>query len=199
MKVNSDGRLPEFTEEEKALVKGSFDFLGLNHYTSKFVHHSGEKGRDWGSDGQFWTSEYNMYGELIGPYAGVSWLMVYPEGLRGILKWIDKRYGHYPVYVFENGVYPPNENDKPIEEALHDDFRIDFYKNYIGNMELAMEEDGVDVRGYFAWSILDNFEWTNGYSVRFGMTYVDYENDQKRYPKDSAYWYSNYANQKTQS
>ena len=65
---------------------------------------------------------------------------------------------------------------------------IDFYKGYIGQVARAMDE-GADVRGYYAWTLLDNFEWAMGYSQRFGLVYVDFENEQKRFVKDSGYWY----------
>ena len=64
-------------------------------------------------------------------------------------------------------------------------------------MELAVTEDGMDVRGYFAWSLIDNFEWNMGYNVRFGLLYVDYANGLKRYPKNSAYWYSDWIKKHT--
>src|SRR3569833_2537432 len=76
------GRLPEFTEEESQLVKGSYDFMGLNHYTTKYIHYSGEVGKDYGNDGRFWESSTNIDGKLIGPYAECTWLNVYPLGLR---------------------------------------------------------------------------------------------------------------------
>lgn len=113
----TDNRLPEFTTEEAAIVKGSYDFLGLNHYTSKFIHYSGEVGRDWGSDGRFWESSTDKNNNLIGPYADADWLNVYPIGLRKLLVWIDKRYSHPPIYVFENGVCVPGEGSLSIVEA----------------------------------------------------------------------------------
>mmetsp|Transcript_21894 Transcript_21894/g.21075 ORF Transcript_21894/g.21075 Transcript_21894/m.21075 type:complete len:181 (+) Transcript_21894:1-543(+) len=179
------------------MVKGSFDFLGLNHYTSKFIHHSGEIGKDFSSDGRYWADSYNNNGEIIGPLADSVWLNVYPQGIRKLLNWIDKRYDHHPIYVFENGVSVPGENELAVEDAVHDQFRLDYYKDYIQNVEWAIE-DGVDVIGYFAWSVMDNFEWADGYSVRFGMVYVDYEDNQKRYIKDSAYWYSDWIKKHTQ-
>jgi beta-glucosidase len=90
----TDNRLPEFTEEEAAIVKGSYDFMGLNHYTTKYVHYSGEVGKDYGNDGRFWESSTDINGNLIGPYADSTWLNVYPLGLRKLLNWIDKRYNH---------------------------------------------------------------------------------------------------------
>lgn len=97
------------------------------------------------------------------------------------------------IYVFENGVSVPNENDMPITQAVHDTFRLDFYKGYISNAITAMTEDGVNLGAYFAWSLMDNFEWADGYSVRFGMVYVDYEDNQKRYVKDSLAWYTQFT------
>ena len=64
------------------------------------------------------------------------------------------------------------------------------YRNYIANMIEAVTTDGVKLNSYFAWSLVDNFEWADGYNTRFGLTYVDYKNDQKRYIKDSFIWYS---------
>jgi beta-glucosidase len=94
------------------------------------------------------------------------------------------------IYIFENGVSVPGETEKPIADAIHDQFRIDFYKGYIQAVIDSVLIDGVNVRGYFGWSLLDNFEWADGYSTRFGLTYVDYKDSQRRYIKDSFRWYS---------
>ncbi|KAH1123343.1 hypothetical protein J1N35_006503 [Gossypium stocksii] len=72
-------------------------------------------------------------------------------------------------------------------ESLHDSNRVNFYRSYLKELKRAMD-DGANVTGYFAWSILDNFEWLLGYTSRFGLVYVD-RNDLKRYPKLSAYWF----------
>ena len=71
---------------------------------------------------------------MIGPYAASSWLTIYPEGLRGLLNWIDKRYNHPKIYIFENGVSVPGESQAPVFEALRDSFRIDYYRGHIYNM-----------------------------------------------------------------
>ena len=73
------------------------------------------------------------------------------------------------------------------EEYLHDTVRIDFYKNYLTELKKGID-DGANVVGYFAWSLLDNFEWLSGYTSKFGIVYVDFTT-LKRYPKDSAYWF----------
>ena len=74
----------------------------------------------------------------------------------------------------------------PREQILDDEFRAEYFRGYIGALAKAVEEDGVDVRAYLAWSLMDNFEWAEGYETRFGVTFVDYEGGQKRYPKKSA-------------
>jgi beta-glucosidase len=94
--------------------------------------------------------------------------------------------GHLPIYVTENGCYY-NDTLEP-DGKVHDDNRIDFYRGYIGQVARALDE-GCDVRGYYAWTLIDNFEWAMGYSARFGLTYVDFEDGQKRYIKDSGYWF----------
>ena len=133
-------------------------------------------------------------GKPIGPQAQSSWLNVYPEGLRGILKWINDRYTNETIYVFENGVSVPNETKMSIADAVHDKFRVDFYKGYIQNAINVVTLDGVNLKGYFGWSLMDNFEWADGYDVRFGMAYVDFDT-QKRYMKDSLIWYAQMAKQ----
>ncbi|CRK30487.1 hypothetical protein BN1708_005145 [Verticillium longisporum] len=97
-----------------------------------------------------------------------------------------KRYNYPTIYVTESGTSVLGESDKPIDEILDDTLRTEYFDTYVKAMAKAVSEDGCKVQGYMAWSLLDNFEWAEGYVTRFGVTYVDYENDQKRYPKKSA-------------
>jgi len=193
MKAGVGARLPVFTAEEKRLLLGSWDYFGMNHYTSNYVmNNPSQQGQGWYED-QKMTTTATRDGKLIGPQADSTWLYVVPWGIHKMLHWVSARYGNPPIYVTENGVSVPHENDLPLEQALHDQFRIDFYSQYISNVSLAISE-GVDVKGYFAWSLMDNFEWADGYSVRFGLHYVDYKDGLKRYAKDSAKWYSKFIN-----
>lgn len=186
MKMALGKRLPRFTEDEKALVKGSSDFYGMNHYTTNYVRPG--HGPDFMGGAEYL---YKRDGQLIGPQCESSWLRVVPWGFRKLLNWIYDRYG-VPIYVTENGCSVPNENNLSLDKLLQDDFRIEYYKGYLENMQLAMQ-DGVDIRGYFAWSLFDNFEWASGLAVRFGSVHVDYET-LVRTPKASAYfirdWFS---------
>ena len=91
-----------------------------------------------------------------------------------------------PIYITENGC---SYGDRPGPDGrVHDQRRIDFYNGYIGQVARAIDE-GADVRGYYAWTLIDNFEWAMGFSQRFGIIDVDFENEQKRTVKDSGYWF----------
>ena len=92
------------------------------------------------------------------PASASVWLFSVPWGLRKLLNWIDRRYGRPPIYVTENGWSTPGGED--VAAAVADSGRVAFYANYTSEMQRAINEDGVDVRGYFAWSLFDNFEWS---------------------------------------
>ncbi|KAL5727211.1 beta-glucosidase [Ranunculus cassubicifolius] len=140
-------RLPRFTKEQSYMVKGSYDFIGLNYYTARFVVN-------------------NVQSEDV-PES-------YSTGSRAI----------------EIGVDEANNSTLSLKEQLADHMRIDYYHHHLLYVLRAIEE-GVDVRGYFAWSLLDNFEWADGYTVRFGINYVDMKT-MKRYPKYSSVWFKKF-------
>jgi beta-glucosidase len=116
----------------------------------------------------------------------MGWEIV-PEGIYWILKGVKEEYNPQEVYITENGA----AFDDVVSEdgKVHDQNRIDYLRDHIEQVWRAIQ-DGVPLKGYFVWSLLDNFEWAEGYSKRFGIVYVDY-NTQKRIIKDSGYWYSN--------
>jgi beta-glucosidase/6-phospho-beta-glucosidase/beta-galactosidase len=189
MKDRAGDRLPKFTEEEKQLLKGSSDFFGLNSYATSYCAPSKEylagtppPNDETGSvvldEGVECTSDDAW------PKTDMGWNAV-PWGFGKLLQWINNRY--HPeggIIVTENGTAWP---DKTKEDAQNDQFRVDFYKGYITSMHDAIQK-GADVRGYFAWSFIDNYEWAEGYAKRFGLHWVNYET-QERVPKKSALWY----------
>ncbi|RPB04385.1 beta-glucosidase [Choiromyces venosus 120613-1] len=179
-------RLPEFTPEESELVKGTNDFYGMNHYTANYIKHLDTPADPFDNLGNLETLFYNKAGDCIGPETQSAWLRPHPEGFRKLLVWLSKRYGSPIIYVTENGTSLKGENDLPLEKVLDDEFRAEYFRTYIHAMTRARVESGVDVRGYLAWSLLDNFEWAEGYETRFGVTVVDYKNSHKRYPKKSS-------------
>lgn len=185
MRKQLGDRLPEFTPEELALVQGSNDFYGMNHYTADYVKHGDGNPAPEDFLGDLTTHSYNKAGECIGAETQSFWLRPNPQGFRGLINWLSKRYGYPPIYVTENGTSIKGENDLPKDKILNDQFRVDYYNGYVNALAQAVSEDGCNVKGYMAWSLMDNFEWAEGYETRFGSTFVDYKDNQKRYPKKS--------------
>ncbi|KAL7273337.1 Beta-glucosidase 1B [Rhizina undulata] len=185
MRKQLGSRLPEFTPEEVSLVKGSNDFYGMNHYTANYIKHRDTPPALNDNLGNLELSFYNKAGDCIGPETQSTWLRPSPEGFRKLLIWLSDRYGAPKIYVTENGTSVKGENDLGLPEVLDDEFRAEYFRGYIRALARARCESGVDVRAYLAWSLLDNFEWAEGYITRFGVTFVDYEDRQKRYPKKS--------------
>uniref|UniRef100_A0A803MRS8 Beta-glucosidase n=1 Tax=Chenopodium quinoa TaxID=63459 RepID=A0A803MRS8_CHEQI len=187
------GRLPKFSREQSSQIKGSFDFIGLNYYTSSYTAYapSFRNGKpNFNTDSLInITSERN--GIPIGPRAASDWLYIYPRGIFDLLLHIKKRYRNPIIYITENGCDESNDARLSLKEALSDGMRIHYYHDHLAFAQLATRF-AVRLKGYFAWSLLDNFEWGSGYTVRFGINYVDYNNGLKRYPKHSAIWFKNF-------
>lgn len=152
-------RLPTFTDEERELVKGSNDFYGMNHYTANYIRHKTTEPEADDFLGNLETLFTSKSGEGIGPETQSFWLRPNPQGFRNLLGWISNRYGKPKIYVTENGTSLKGENDLSKEEILDDEFRAEYFRSYLSALAKAVEEDGVDVRGYMAWSLMDNFEW----------------------------------------
>ncbi|KJZ74067.1 hypothetical protein HIM_06516 [Hirsutella minnesotensis 3608] len=186
MRAQLGDRLPTFTPDERALVHGSNDFYGMNHYTADFIRHRKGPANSLDHLGHLELFSHNKNGDTIGAETQCPWLRPCPLGFRDVLVWISRRYGRPKIYVTENGTSVKGESDMSIETALEDDFRVRYFDTYVRAMADAVRLDGVDVRGYFAWSLMDNFEWAEGYVTRFGVCFVDYDDGQKRYPKKSA-------------
>jgi beta-glucosidase len=166
MRKQLGDRLPTFTKEEVALVKGSNDFYGMNHYTANFIKHLTGTPPEDDFLGNLETLFYSKDGRCIGEETQSFWLRPNSQGFRDLLNWLSKRYGRPKIYVTENGTSIKGENDMPLDQILQDDFRVKYFRDYVTDMARAVTEDGVDVRGYMAWSLMDNFEWAEGYETR---------------------------------
>lgn len=155
MREQLGDRLPRFTPEERALVQGSNDFYGMNHYSADYVRHRtvGPPADDY--SGNVDMSKTNRKGESIGPETQCEWLRPNAAGFRNLLNWISNRYGRPTIYVTENGTSVKGESEMTLETALKDDFRAQYFKDYIGALAEAYSLDNVDVRGYMAWSLLE--------------------------------------------
>jgi beta-glucosidase len=150
------------------------DFLGINYYFRYLVRSKEIPEAQNMPPTQFSTGEFTDMG-----------LEVYPQGAYKLLKRLQADYSFPAFYFTENGAACPDHPDAQGE--VNDPARISFIKRHLEQMHQAILE-GVPLRGYFVWSLLDNFEWAFGYTKRFGIVYVDYPS-QKRIPKASANWY----------
>ncbi|XP_070663591.1 beta-glucosidase 12-like isoform X1 [Malus domestica] len=187
-------RLPSFTEEQSELLSGSYDFIGLNYYSARYASDASYNCSD--NPSYVTDPRVNVATELdgvpIGPQAASNWLYVYPKGIQDFLLYTKEKYNDPLIYITENGVDEFNDPTLPLPEALNDTNRIDYYNRHLCYVQAAIK-NGTNVKGYFAWSVLDNFEWDDGYTVRFGINYVDYESLQ-RSSKSSTYWFQSFLN-----
>uniref|UniRef100_A0A7N2LCL9 Uncharacterized protein n=1 Tax=Quercus lobata TaxID=97700 RepID=A0A7N2LCL9_QUELO len=305
-------RLLIFTESQSKMLKGSLDFLGVNYYTARYADDSTSSS----SVNLSYTTDSHVNlttekdGILIGQpvfslslsHTAADWLFIYPRGIRELMLYINKKYNNPPIFITENGV--ADNGSLPIQEALNDSLRINYYHSHLSNLLKAIRAKksysptththnilfaffrfsvlsvlsflffshrsltrrptptqaerlsasifdhmpkssttrsfsssllsysffdlaraskststattdlhwkrletirsgssffdlevllaGVDVRGYFAWTVLDDFEWNSGYTLRFGITYIDYKNVLTRYMKRSTLWFKKF-------
>lgn len=167
---------PEWPAEDLELIRQPLDFLGINYYTRSVS-------RD---DPAALPVRASGVRQPQHPCTETEW-EVYPPALTTLLLGVRERYGEVPLYITENGAafYDP---PAPLDGRIDDPLRVHYYREHLKAVREAIRE-GVDVRGYFAWSLLDNFEWSLGYSKRFGLVHVDYAT-QRRTPKASARFYA---------
>lgn len=163
--------LPKITDEDMKIISAPIDFYGQNIYHGYPVKSDGRGG-------------YICLERKTGyPRTSVGW-PIEPESLYWGPKFLYERYKK-PIYITENGMAA--HDAVSLDGKVHDPNRIDYMHRYLRELKRAAEE-GIGIGGYFAWSLMDNFEWSKGYFERFGMVYVDYET-QERIKKDSAIWY----------
>lgn len=167
---------PDFPAADLDLIRRPIDFLGVNYYTRSVTRH----------DDRALPVRAGAVRQPHHPYTETGW-EVYPPALTRVLLWVKERYGNPPVYITENGAafYDP---PKPLAGAVEDPLRVHYLREHLRAAHRALRQ-GVDLRGYFAWSLLDNLEWSLGYSKRFGIVHVDFET-QQRTPKASARFYA---------
>lgn len=173
-------RLPVMSEEEKEFIKGSADFLAINHYSSRLVYPREENPNLPIS----WSADTNI-DETVNPTwkrAKSAWLYSVPEGLRDLLVWIKNSYNNPITIIGENGW---SDNGQ-----IEDNDRIEYLKAYLSSVALAINEDKCNVVGYIVWSLTDNFEWQKGFTERFGIYSIDFQSvDKERVPKKSAQFF----------
>ncbi|CAH2057011.1 unnamed protein product, partial [Iphiclides podalirius] len=179
-------RLPAFTQEEIDLIRGTYDFSGVNYYTSRTVRKAvvGEAIGSWPLGDGAVDLDAVMGVREDWRKAASSWFWVYPQGLRKKLAWLKKNYGDIEVFITENGI-------STFSADLDDPVRVNYFRNHLEQVWLAINEDGVNVTGYTAWTMMDNFEWADGYSLKFGLYSVDPDDEKlTRVPRSSAKYYA---------
>jgi len=190
MRERAGRRMPVFSADDKKLLKaGRPDFFALNHYTSRLC--SNAPGFPLSSKPGEPPSYFSDAGVAVkdvwmAAKADPEWLHMVPWGLRDVLVWIHDRYGAPKIMITENGCACPNESNWQQSSQANDVFRQKQILSYINATWEAINVYGVDVIGYTYWSLLDNFEWADGYKYRFGLVHVDYDTPGKvRQLKDS--------------
>jgi len=166
---------PEWPDADYRLISQPIDFLGVNYYTRSVTKF----------DAAAEPMRAAPVPQPAAVYTEMDW-EVYPRGLTDTLRWVKDRYGDLPLYVTENGAA---FDDPPLAaDRLEDAPRVEYLRAHLRALRAALEA-GVDVRGYFVWSLFDNFEWVLGYAKRFGIVHVDFQS-QRRTLKASADYYS---------
>eukprot|EP01023_Acetabularia_acetabulum_P063823 TRINITY_DN8092_c0_g2_i8.p1 TRINITY_DN8092_c0_g2~~TRINITY_DN8092_c0_g2_i8.p1 ORF type:complete len:444 (-),score=64.91 TRINITY_DN8092_c0_g2_i8:383-1714(-) len=159
--------LPPFTPEQQQIILGSSDFFGINHYSSYVVKLARFEGKGYNHD--VGVDKQCIAGTKL---SSMGW-PIYPQGMRKLLNYITDRYKpEGGIIVTENGVALDEDEEST---ALSDVNRLKYIHDYLKQVQLSVREDGVDCRGYFYWSMTDNFEWQHGYSKRFGLYRINYD------------------------
>ena len=167
---------PQWPDEDFRLIGQRIDFLGVNYYTRSVTRF----------DAAALPLQAAAVRQPAATYTEMGW-EIYAPGLTETLRWVRDTYGPMPLYVTENGA-AFHEPPSVAGERLEDPLRVEYLRSHLGAVHQALAQQ-VDVRGYFVWSLLDNFEWVLGYAKRFGIVHVDFAT-QRRTPKASAGFYS---------
>ncbi|HEY3217028.1 MAG TPA: GH1 family beta-glucosidase [Candidatus Eisenbacteria bacterium] len=165
---------PDYAEEDVSRIREPVDYVGVNYYTRQVVRHDPMAP-------PFRLSAVPVPEALT---METGW-EVFPAGLTRTLLWVRERYGNVPIYVTENGAAfsDPLSTDGPVDDPL----RVSYLRDHLLAVLEAIRR-GADVRGYFAWSLLDNYEWSRGYSLRFGLVHVDYRTQRRTCKASGAYY-----------
>lgn len=183
--ANQQNSLLDFRPGDEKRMRANFDFIGLNYYAPWVVKHTTEGNGVPGlnTDGE-WAAMLGTH-----PKTDIGW-DIYPQGFYDILMRMTHETGHLPIEITENGASyntPPDEQGK-----IRDTARIEYLQGHLHSVARAIR-DGAPIRAFHYWSLLDNFEWAEGYSQRFGIVHVNFADKQRRTIKESGEWYAGVA------
>lgn len=183
--LKSHDLIPVYKNEDLEIIKNNtVDLLGVNYYQPRRV-----KAKE-STKGDILTPEsffdfYDMPGKKINPHRGWE---IYEKGIYDLAINIRDNYNNIPFYISENGMGVEGEEKFKINGQINDDYRIEFIKDHLKYVHKAIEE-GCNVRGYHLWTFMDNWSWLNSYKNRYGFVEVNINDEYKRTPKKSAYWF----------
>jgi len=166
---------PSFPSSDFSVIRAPIDFVGINYYTRGVMK----------NDPSNVVERAVRVRQPGATYTETQW-EVFPQGLTDVLVWFRDRYGSLPVYITENGSAfydPPVAVTDPVDDPL----RVHYLEEHLAAVSRAIEA-GVDVRGYFAWSLLDNLEWSHGYTKRFGLIHVNFATQKRTWKKSARYY-----------
>ncbi|XP_028767866.1 beta-glucosidase 46-like isoform X2 [Neltuma alba] len=185
--------LPKFSTIEMVKLQKGLDFIGINYYSSYYVqdciYSKCESGEGITRTEGLYLRSKEKNGVPIGEPTPIGWC-VYPQGMEKVITHVKDRYNNIPMFITENGYGETDNPNATLEEHISDVQRMKYMESHLNTLLSAIRK-GADVRGYFAWSLLDNFEWAYGYTRRFGLYYVDYST-LNRTQKLSASWYKQF-------
>ncbi|KAI9124202.1 hypothetical protein K1719_005502 [Acacia pycnantha] len=185
--------LPKFSSIEMVKLQKGLDFIGINYYYASYVKDcifsTCKSGEGITKTEGLYLKTKEKNGVPIGQPTSIGW-PIYPQGMEKVIRHVKDRYNNIPMFLTENGYGETDNPNATLEEHTNDVERVHYMEGHSKALFSAIRE-GADVRGYFAWSLLDNFEWEYGYTRRFGLHYVDYST-LKRTPKLSASWYKQF-------
>jgi beta-glucosidase len=173
---------PVVRHRDMDIIGSPIDFVGVNHHSRFVVKRTLLP---------FYGFRFAKLVHDNGLFTDFPW-EVYCSGLTEILDWVKREYGNPPVYITENGAA---FDDRVENERIHDRRRINYLGDYVRGARRVMRE-GCDVKGYFVWSLVDNFEWSFGFTKRFGLVHVDFES-LARTIKDRGLWYAELCRNRT--
>ncbi|KAL0753990.1 hypothetical protein Bca101_091658 [Brassica carinata] len=192
-------RLPSFSPEESNLVKGSYDYLGLNYYVTQYAQPSPNPVH-WANhtammDAGAKLTYINASNHSIGPLFEANSdetknSYYYPKGIYYVMDYFKTKYYNPLIYVTENGISTPGNETR--DESMFDYKRIEYLCSHLCFLSKVIKEKHVNVKGYFAWSLGDNYEFDKGFTVRFGLSYIDWNNVTDRDLKLSGKWYQKF-------
>lgn len=165
--------LPRVEPRDMAIISRRIDFLGINYYSRSVMKYDPQAG----------PLQARGVGVEGAEYTEMGW-EIYPPGIYEIMKRVQDDYNPSKIYITENGAA---FRDEVVDGRVHDEKRVNYLKEHFVQAHRAIQ-DGIRLKGYFVWSLMDNFEWAHGYTKRFGIVYVDYPT-QRRIMKDSALWF----------